>query len=321
MTVPGPAGYDAAGKVSSIVAGMVAGADSIDDLDLLREGAIGRVLPGVKAPSTLGTFLRAFTFGHVRQLGAVAAGVLTALARLVPLRSADDSLDIPEPPAPRLTLTVTWRSSTHATLGWTWAYGVRHYPVDSREDLGLVRNPAEEAALRAKVSTELLRKQEVRDGDALALAIHPCAPAPSKRPRAFPRRAGRPQRLRPGPLLPRRSSPSSPTRRSTHAPLRSEPRAPSTAPQRPAQPARQPSAQRPRQHHGRQSVHALQRRGWRAAESHRDDRRWRWWCSRWRQGHDRPRARPQMALPARAQLPCAAAFCRPGKEIQGGEGE
>lgn len=105
------------------------------------------------------------------EIGTLSA-LLGPLARLVPLRSADGSLDIPEPPAPRLTLTVTWRSSTHATLGWTWAYGVRHYPVDSREDLGLVRNPAEEAALRAKVSTELLRKQEVRDGDALALAIH-----------------------------------------------------------------------------------------------------------------------------------------------------
>ena len=44
-----------------------------------------RVLPGVKAPSTVGTFLRAFTFGHVRQLGAVAAGFLVALAQLVPL--------------------------------------------------------------------------------------------------------------------------------------------------------------------------------------------------------------------------------------------
>ena len=85
LTVPGGAGCDAAAKVCSIVAGMLAGADSIDDLDVLREGAIGKVLPGVKAPSTLGTFLRAFTFGHVRQLGAVAVGFLTALAQLVPL--------------------------------------------------------------------------------------------------------------------------------------------------------------------------------------------------------------------------------------------
>jgi len=48
---------------------------SIDDLDVLREGAVVKVWPRVKAPSTVGTFLRAFTFGHVRQLGAVAAAL------------------------------------------------------------------------------------------------------------------------------------------------------------------------------------------------------------------------------------------------------
>src|SRR6476660_6804623 len=85
VTVPGGAGANAAAKVASIVAGMVAGGDSILDMDGLREGAVGKVLPGVKAPSTLGTFLRAFTFGQVRQLGAVAAGFLVALAQLVPL--------------------------------------------------------------------------------------------------------------------------------------------------------------------------------------------------------------------------------------------
>ena len=77
-------------KVCSIVAGMLTGADSIADLGVLREGAVHKVLPGVKAPSTLGTFLRAFTFGHVRQLGAVAAGFLTALAALVPLLTGHD---------------------------------------------------------------------------------------------------------------------------------------------------------------------------------------------------------------------------------------
>jgi hypothetical protein len=87
LTLTGPAGHNAAGKVSSIVAAMVVGADSIDDLDVLREGAGHKVLPGAYAPSTLGTFLRAFTFGHVRQLGAVATGLLTALAALVPLFS------------------------------------------------------------------------------------------------------------------------------------------------------------------------------------------------------------------------------------------
>jgi hypothetical protein len=90
VTVPGGAGVDAAAKVASIVAGMVTGADSIDDLDALREGAVGKVLPGVKAPSTLGTFLRAFTFGHVRQLGAVAGAMLARLAFLVNILSGHD---------------------------------------------------------------------------------------------------------------------------------------------------------------------------------------------------------------------------------------
>ena len=90
VTVPGGAGVDAAAKVASIVAGMVTGADSIDDMDALREGAVGKVLPGVKAPSTLGTFLRAFTFGHVRQLGAVAGAMLARLAFLVNILSGHD---------------------------------------------------------------------------------------------------------------------------------------------------------------------------------------------------------------------------------------
>ena len=84
LTIPGGAGHDAAAKVASIVAGMLTGADSIDDMDVLREGAVGKVMPGVKAPSTLGTFLRSFTFGHIRQLGAVADGLLTGLAGQIP---------------------------------------------------------------------------------------------------------------------------------------------------------------------------------------------------------------------------------------------
>jgi len=90
LTVPGGAGVDAAAKVASIVAGMVTGADSIDDMDVLREGAVGKLLPGVKAPSTLGTFLRACTFGHVRQLGAVAVAMLVRLAALVTILSGHD---------------------------------------------------------------------------------------------------------------------------------------------------------------------------------------------------------------------------------------
>ncbi len=54
-------------------------------MDLLRHGAMARLTSGVRAPSTLGTFLRSFTFGHVRQLDAVAARLLPALAGQAPL--------------------------------------------------------------------------------------------------------------------------------------------------------------------------------------------------------------------------------------------
>ena len=59
-------------KVMALVYAMVLGADSIDDTAVLRAGRTGRLLGGwIPAPSTLGTFLRAFTFGHVRQLDAL----------------------------------------------------------------------------------------------------------------------------------------------------------------------------------------------------------------------------------------------------------
>ena len=79
-------------KVTSLVAGMVAGADSIDDMALLRHGGMGRLFAGVRAPSTLGTFLRTFTFGHVRQLDAVASRLLINLTGLVPLLPGADQL-------------------------------------------------------------------------------------------------------------------------------------------------------------------------------------------------------------------------------------
>jgi hypothetical protein len=71
-------------KAACVVAGMLAGADSIDDLDVLRHGGMSKVVIGVRAPSTVGTFLRTFTFGHVRQLDAVAARVVAGLAAVVP---------------------------------------------------------------------------------------------------------------------------------------------------------------------------------------------------------------------------------------------
>lgn len=65
-------GANPAGKAMSLVAAMCAGADSIDDTDLLRTGGLGRLFGGIYAPSTLGSFLRSFTHGHVRQLQAAA---------------------------------------------------------------------------------------------------------------------------------------------------------------------------------------------------------------------------------------------------------
>jgi hypothetical protein len=67
-----PGAANAGRKVMALLFAMVLGADSIDDADVLRAGRTRRLLGGwIPAPSTLGTFLRAFTFGHVRQLDAL----------------------------------------------------------------------------------------------------------------------------------------------------------------------------------------------------------------------------------------------------------
>ena len=73
LTLTGAGSAYPAEKVAVLVAGMLAGADSIDDMDALRHGGMKKLLLEVRAPSTLGTFLRKFTHGHVRQLDAVAA--------------------------------------------------------------------------------------------------------------------------------------------------------------------------------------------------------------------------------------------------------
>lgn len=78
------AAANAAAKATSVVGGMLAGADSIDDLDLLRHGGMPRLFSGVRAPSTLGTFLRSFTHGHVQQLDAVGGSLLAGLTARVP---------------------------------------------------------------------------------------------------------------------------------------------------------------------------------------------------------------------------------------------
>jgi Transposase DDE domain group 1 len=88
----GQCGANPAVKVPGIVAGMVGGADSIDDLDLLRHGAMPALFGGVRAPSTLGSFLRSFTWGNVLQLGKVSGLLLAELTRRAPLLPGKDVL-------------------------------------------------------------------------------------------------------------------------------------------------------------------------------------------------------------------------------------
>jgi hypothetical protein len=85
LHVPTDKGANASGKLATIVAGMLTGADSIDDLDVVRHGGMAELFGGVYAPSTLGSFLRAFSHGHVRQLQGVSREFLVQLARRTPL--------------------------------------------------------------------------------------------------------------------------------------------------------------------------------------------------------------------------------------------
>ena len=85
-------GVNAQVKVPGIVAGMIGGADSIDDLGLLRHGAMPVLFGQIRAPSTLGSFLRSFTWGNVLQLGKVNREFLAELARRAPLLPGKDVL-------------------------------------------------------------------------------------------------------------------------------------------------------------------------------------------------------------------------------------
>ena len=68
-------------KLATVIAAMCAGADSIDDLDIVRSGGMKTLFDGVYAPSTVGTLLREFTFGHARQLESVLREHLAALCQ------------------------------------------------------------------------------------------------------------------------------------------------------------------------------------------------------------------------------------------------
>lgn len=77
-------------KLATVIAGMCAGADSIDDIDVVRSGGMKTLFGGVYAPSTIGTLLREFTFGHARQLESVLAGHLARLCEQVELLPGAD---------------------------------------------------------------------------------------------------------------------------------------------------------------------------------------------------------------------------------------
>lgn len=72
-------------KLATLIAAMCAGADSIDDADIVRSGGMKTLFGGVYAPSTIGTLLRKSTFGRSRQLESVLREHLGALGERVDL--------------------------------------------------------------------------------------------------------------------------------------------------------------------------------------------------------------------------------------------
>jgi hypothetical protein len=79
-------------KVPCLVAGMAAGADSIDDMSVLRHGAMNALFGGVRAPSTLGSHLRCYTWGNAAQLEKAGREFLAELARQAPLLPGAETL-------------------------------------------------------------------------------------------------------------------------------------------------------------------------------------------------------------------------------------
>jgi hypothetical protein len=92
VTPGGECGVNAHLKVPCLAAGMAAGADSIDDMDLLRHGAMDVLFGGIRAPSTLGSHLRSYAWGNVAQLEKAGREFLARLAGQAPLLPGADVL-------------------------------------------------------------------------------------------------------------------------------------------------------------------------------------------------------------------------------------
>ena len=134
----GSCGVNAQLKIPCLVAGMAAGADSIDDMDLLRHGAMPDLFGGIRAPSTLGSHLRSYTWGNVRQLEMVNRLLLGELARRAPLLPGREQLAFVDIDA--MQKRVYGHRKQGAGFGHTKIQaaprGALSYPRCSREKLG-----------------------------------------------------------------------------------------------------------------------------------------------------------------------------------------
>jgi hypothetical protein len=218
--LPTDKGCNSAGKVATIVAGMVAGADSIDDVNVARHGGMGSLFAGVYAPSTLGSFLRTFTHGHVRQLQSAASDVLVGLAASTPLLPGVDQLCFVD--IDSMLRRVYGKAKQGARFGHTkiGGYGVRlrgYHPLVATLSTPLAAPVVAATRLRAG-NAAAGRGGHSLMAEAVAVA-RACGRMPRSPPhaRAYPNSSGSVSatRRRSGT---RRSSGGSPTRRSPGCP-------------------------------------------------------------------------------------------------------
>jgi hypothetical protein len=96
VTIDGEAGANGGAKAATVIGAALAGGDCIDDTDVLRAGATGRVFDEVRAPSTVGIWLRSFAWAAVRQLDRVTRQLLGRAwaAGLGPDLDADLTIDV-----------------------------------------------------------------------------------------------------------------------------------------------------------------------------------------------------------------------------------